>query len=225
MVQGRDARRRVRVREPQAVSAAPFALLGAVLAGGRSSRMGQDKAGLRVGEESFLAHAVRIVQSVCAEAVISLRPDAPCLEAARETGLPPVWDDGLHGPMGGLVSCLREAEMRRLPAVLACACDMPLLTPDLLAFVCRAREKRPAGALATAPLLPGKSMPEPLCAVWETAALPVLVKALAEGRYGLFRALPAEAWHTVACPASLAAGLSNVNTPQEYAAVHAEKTG
>ena len=205
------------------MSAAPFALLGAVLAGGRSSRMGQDKAGLRYGEESFLAHTVRIMRSVCAEAVISLRPDAPCLEEACETGLPPVWDDGLHGPMGGLAACLREAAKRRFPAVLACACDMPLLTPDLLAFVCRAREKRPSGALATAPLLPGRNRPEPLCAVWEAAALPVLEEALASGRLGLFRALPEEAWHTVPCPASLAAGLSNVNTPQEYAAMNAKK--
>ena len=61
-------------------------ILGAVLAGGRSSRMGRDKAGLLMGQDTFLAHALRAVRSVCPETVISLRPDAPCRAAAEKAG-------------------------------------------------------------------------------------------------------------------------------------------
>ena len=66
-------------------------ILGAVLAGGRSSRMGRDKAGLLMGQDTFLARALRAVRSVCPEAVISLRPDAPCRAAAEKAGKT-VWD-------------------------------------------------------------------------------------------------------------------------------------
>ena len=193
-------------------------ILGAVLAGGRSSRMGRDKAGLLMGQDTFLARALRAVRSVCPEAVISLRPDAPCRAAAEKAGKT-VWDDGLHGPMGGLAACLEEAGKSGFTAVLACACDMPLLSADVLEIVCRARGNRPSGTLVTAPLLPGRKKPEPLCAVWETAALPDIRAALAEGRLSLFRALPLRAWHILPCPVSLAAELSNVNTPDELAAL------
>ena len=193
-------------------------ILGAVLAGGRSSRMGRDKAGLLMGEDTFLARALRAVRSVCPETVISLRPDAPCRAAAEKAGKT-VWDDGLHGPLGGLAACLEEAGKSGFTAVLACACDMPLLSADVLEIVCRARGNRPSGTLVTAPLLPGRKKPEPLCAVWETAALPDLRAALAEGRLSLFRALPLRAWHMFPCPVSLAAELSNVNTPDELAAL------
>ena len=106
-------------------------ILGAVLAGGRSSRMGRDKAGLLMGQDTFLARALRAVRSVCPETVISLRPDAPCRAAAEKAGKT-VWDDGLHGPMGGLAACLEEAGKSGFTAVLACACDMPLLSADVL---------------------------------------------------------------------------------------------
>lgn len=96
---------------------------------------------------------------------------------------------------------------------------MPLLSADVLEIVCRARKNRPSGTLVTAPLLPGRKKPEPLCAVWETAALPDIRAALAEGRLSLFRALPLRAWHILPCPVSLAAELSNVNTPDELAAL------
>ena len=82
-------------------------ILGAVLAGGRSSRMGRDKAGLLMGQDTFLARALRAVRSVCPEAVISLRPDAPCRAAAEKAGKT-VWDDGLHGPMGGLAATWKK---------------------------------------------------------------------------------------------------------------------
>lgn len=193
-------------------------ILGAVLAGGRSSRMGRDKAALLLGQDTFLSRALRAVRSVCPETVISLRPDAPCRAAAEKAGKI-VWDDGHHGPMGGLAACLEKAMECGFTAVLACACDMPLLSADVLEIVCRARENRPSGTLATAPLLPGRKKPEPLCAVWETAALSDIRASLAEGRLSLFRALPLHAWHIFPCPASLATELSNVSTPAELAAL------
>lgn len=194
-------------------------ILGAVLAGGRSSRMGRDKAGLLIGQDTFLTRALRAVRSVCPETVLSLRPDAPCRAAAEKSGGKIVWDDGLHGPMGGLAACLEEACRSGFTAVLACACDMPLLSADVLELVFRARENRPSGTLVTAPLLPGREKPEPLCAVWETAAISDIRAALDQSRLSLFRALPRRAWHIFPCPASLAAKLSNVNTPDELAAL------
>lgn len=75
--------------------------------------MGRDKAGLLMGQDTSLARALRAVRSVCPETVISLRPDAPCRAAAEKAGKT-VWDDGLHGPMGGLAALPGRSREERI---------------------------------------------------------------------------------------------------------------
>ena len=96
-----------------------------VLCGGRSSRMGRDKATLAFGNETLLARVVRTARMVVDDVVVVGESDA-------------VWPDGVRavrdpveglGPLSGLVTGLSVVYGDR---TLLLACDMPLLVPAVL---------------------------------------------------------------------------------------------
>jgi len=101
-------------------------ILGAVLAGGRSSRFGSDKAEALWGERSLLDHVVARLASVCAAVIICGRhtddilsiPDRPTPDL---------------GPLGGLDAALHHAAAAGYERVVVAPCDTPLLDDDLLA--------------------------------------------------------------------------------------------
>ena len=99
---------------------------GVVLAGGRSSRFGRDKALLELDGESLLARAVRVLSDVCAEVLVLGPPErAAVVPSARVI---PDERPG-DGPLPALATALREMRGERLVAV---ATDMPFLNADLL---------------------------------------------------------------------------------------------
>jgi molybdopterin-guanine dinucleotide biosynthesis protein A len=105
-----------------------------ILCGGKSSRMGRDKATLPFGPELMLSRVVRLVSEV-------VEPANIVVVAAVEQLLPPLpaavnVARDLHkerGPLEGLAAGLRVLS-GRVDAAYATACDVPLLAP---AFVVR----------------------------------------------------------------------------------------
>ncbi|MFL6227420.1 MAG: molybdenum cofactor guanylyltransferase [Pyrinomonadaceae bacterium] len=99
---------------------------GFVLAGGASSRMGTDKAGLDFGGETFVARAARTLSSIAPRiSVVSSRA-----EHAR-LGLAVVPD--VHtgaGALGGIHAALRAC---RAPWAAIVSCDLPFVTTELFA--------------------------------------------------------------------------------------------
>jgi molybdenum cofactor guanylyltransferase len=136
-----------------------------ILCGGRSVRMGRDKATLPFGDETLLARAVRTVgQVVAAERIV-------CVAAAGQEL--PALPDGVRvvrdaypnaGPLGGLATGL-AAIGTDVDAVFACGCDAPLLSP---AFVSRLFER--LGDAEVAVPQEGDQL-HPLVAVYRTGVL------------------------------------------------------
>lgn len=94
--------------------------IGVVLAGGRSRRMGRDKALLECGGITLLRHQVDCLAQVCAHVVVSGEyPGFDCVPDARRDG----------GPLSGM-----HAAATRFPggALLFLAIDMPAMTPQAL---------------------------------------------------------------------------------------------
>lgn len=99
-----------------------------VLCGGRSTRMGRDKATLPFGREVLLQRVVRLVAQAVADIVVVAR---------RDQALPVLPDDVrvVHdevedqGPMGGLLPGLAAS---RADAVYATGCDVPFLRPQVV---------------------------------------------------------------------------------------------
>lgn len=95
-------------------------ILGLVLAGGRSSRMGQDKALLRIDGRTLLERTTEALREVGAGEV--------SISGAREGGIVDRWP--LAGPVGGIASALDalpDAEWLIAPV------DMPWLDDTVLA--------------------------------------------------------------------------------------------
>ncbi len=178
----------------------------AVLAGGRSRRMGLDKANLVVAGRTMLA-AVAGAAVETGRPVLVVGRQRPPDWPLDEVGFLPDEQPG-EGPLGGLVTVLR----RTGGEVLALACDLPQLTVDGLDWLLveAARRVSPDG-LAT--IIDGRL--EPLFAVYAPTALPLAEANLAAGERSLLRLIADARFDLVEAPDWLRPQLHNVNTPDD----------
>jgi molybdenum cofactor guanylyltransferase len=141
-----------------------------VLAGGKSSRMGADKAFLQLEGRTLLARALDVLRT--------LTPDCHIVGSrAKFQLLGPVLEDIYQdrGPLGGIHAAL-SASTKDLNLVLAV--DLPhVQAPFLGLLVARARQ---SGAIVTVPRAGGGW--QPLCAVYRRDFLPVTEQALNAGK-------------------------------------------
>ena len=128
-----------------------------VLAGGRSTRLGRDKASEPLLGRPLLQHVIDRVAPLVGELIVVR---APAQQLPRlDTHLPIEFADDLYpgsGPLGGIFTGLTAARAARCIAV---ACDMPLLSEPLL----RELFRRSAACDVVMPVL---EYPEPLHAVY-----------------------------------------------------------
>jgi molybdopterin-guanine dinucleotide biosynthesis protein A len=138
--------------------------LGAILAGGLGTRLGRPKATALLGDRPLLEHPLLAVETAGIETVVIAKRDTVLPPGAAPAWLEP--DEPVH-PLTGIVTALEQADGR---AVLACACDLPFLSPALVAYV----------AATDAPLVvphAGGRL-HPLFARYTNALLPALREAL-----------------------------------------------
>lgn len=159
----------------------PFS--GAVLTGGRSRRMGTDKALLAGPGGRPLALIARdALVAAGATEVLAVGGDLPALAAL---GLAPVADAHPgEGPLGGLVTALGAASCDR---VVVLSCDLPLVDAHAVRAVVAGLDDEAADAAV--PLVGGR--PQPLLAAYRCRALPALAAAFAEGGRALHAAVAA----------------------------------
>ena len=127
-----------------------------VLCGGRSTRMGRDKASLPFGSEVLLQRAVRRIAPCVDDIVVAARPgqDVPVLPDSVRLTRDAVKDEG---PLQGLLGGLQASEA---DAVFATACDAPFLRTAVVDLLF-ARLEDHAVAVAVA-----QGFAHPLCAVY-----------------------------------------------------------
>jgi molybdopterin-guanine dinucleotide biosynthesis protein A len=182
-----------------------------ILAGGHSRRFGRDKASEPLLGQPLVAHVVARCAAVADDVVVVRRAgqELPPIEAPRIRLIDDVYPD--TGPLGGLLSGLREVTGE---SAIAVACDMPLLSPALLALLLRVLP----GHEAAVPLCDGR--PQPLCAAYARACLDRLAGEIEAGRLRLVdfldaigtRYLEPEEWRA-ADPAGHS--FLNLNTPHD----------
>jgi molybdopterin-guanine dinucleotide biosynthesis adapter protein len=148
-------------------------IVGAVLAGGRSSRFGRDKGLARIGGERLLDRAADTLRTVCdLVVVVSSHPEHEVEGALRIPDL-----RAEHGPLAGIEAAMRHAESVGASAVCVLACDLPTVEGSVL----RALVEGMGDARAAAPRRDGPPGFEPLCAVYRTACGDVTARLLDEG--------------------------------------------
>lgn len=180
-------------------------LSGLVLMGGRSRRMGEDKALLDYKGRPQALQAAHDLLALCRDVHLSMRADQ---EIPLPPGMSRLVDRFLDfGPLGGILSAFEAAPRS---AWLVVACDMPMLGPDTLQKLVEGRNPWKA---ATALRDPAKSFPEPLAAIWEPKCRQILLQGLAVGIRCPRRNL--ERMDIRQIPLENVESLSNANDPQE----------
>lgn len=168
-------------------------MLGAVLAGGRATRFGSDKALAEIGGQTLLALAIQALQRSCDRVVVVGR-DAASVDTI------PDWPAPDLGPLAGIAASLRHAEAAGFDAVLTCGVDSVGLPPDL------DRILDPSPAYLTG---------QPVVGLWPATAARAVEAILAgNGRHSML----ALAHAIGARPVNLAANPANINTPADLAA-------
>ncbi|MCS6928582.1 MAG: NTP transferase domain-containing protein [Saprospiraceae bacterium] len=181
-------------------------LKGLVLAGGRSKRMGQDKGLISWHGRPQRLYLVELLEQVGIPAYLSCRPEqVPELTGCRL--IPDRLDNA--GPLGALYSAFCEEPQ---VAWLAVACDMPLIDESAIRHLVAHRQPAYGGTAYRAPAFDDGS-PDPLFAIWEPKAFPIICEKLALGQRCARKALQAAGIHLLENPRPHI--LANANTPQE----------
>ena len=115
------------------MTATPHRILGAVLAGGKSSRFGSDKGEATLLGRSLLERTREALEEVCADVVIC--GDSRPSHSSATMVLPDYPEPDL-GPLGGLCAALRHARDQGCDAVLSAPVDAHPV-PDILVELAR----------------------------------------------------------------------------------------
>lgn len=149
-------------------------LLGLVLAGGRSERLGQDKAAVVHAGKTLLEHAIGRLESVLGHVRIAIRRDQVASQLHGRFRMVIDETSGI-GPAAGMLAA-HAIEPRA--AWLVLACDLPWVTVEDLERLVSARD---AGYEATAFRRLDDGRPEPLCAIYEPDTLSRFQREVAAG--------------------------------------------
>ena len=182
-------------------------IYGLILAGGASKRMQRDKAALKIQGKTQLDRAFELLSRYLQRVFVSVRADQT--SDPTRAHLPLIVDsvEGA-GPITGIRSALAaHPEV----AWLVLACDLPFVSDAAIEELLRRRDP---SALATAYKSAHDGLPEPLCAIWEPAAAPLLAEYQAAGGHCPRKFLIRHGAPLIDPPDPRA--LDNVNTPEEY---------
>ena len=181
----------------------PAPLCGLVLAGGKSSRMGKNKASLEYKKGvSQLQACVDLLQKFCPNTIVSCRKDQAQEYSAFNCHFD-MFND--MGPVGGILSAMISFPDQ---GFLVTACDLPFLTESTIK---RLLEGRSQFKFATTFK---HDQIEPLCTIYEPKARFRLFQAISLGDYCPRRILDTPSTHTLTLPCFNS--LKNINTPEEY---------
>lgn len=169
-------------------------ILGVVLAGGKSTRFGSDKALAELGGHTLLARAVDALSGWCEYVVIAGRETgpAPCI---------PDWPRPGMGPLAGIAAGLHLAVDEDYTSVMTCGVDSVGLPENLLELL------SPAPAFLAS---------QPVVGHWPASAVEAIETILSgEGKHSMqafTRAIGAT-------EVKFGAETANINTPADLAAM------
>lgn len=192
-------------------------IAGLLLAGGRSSRFGSEKALAGLGGVSLLEHGLATLQAGCGLVAISADPASGAAALARDRGLAVLEDPpGLaKGPLAGVLAGLRWAAAQGADRLATAPCDTPFLPADLVVRLDAALGQDDGAAAARA-----SDGLHPLCGVWRTRLAEPLAARLAQGHPPVRAIIETLGGRIVDFPDP--AAFVNVNTRQDLSRAETE---
>ncbi|MFZ1805992.1 MAG: NTP transferase domain-containing protein [Cyclobacteriaceae bacterium] len=183
--------------KPKALS-----LNGLVLGGGRSSRMGKDKALLDYHGQPQKHHVFQLLEKFCDHVYYSANSHATPHDTIIIDAYP------FQGPLNGILSAFKYSPE---VAWLTVPVDMPFVDEAVLQFLV---DQRDASKVATCFYDSEGKLPEPLLTIWEPSCAILLKSFYEEGKISPRDFLNSANIKLLQVPESRA--LKNINTPEGY---------
>jgi molybdopterin-guanine dinucleotide biosynthesis protein A len=186
-----------------------YPLYGLVLAGGKSTRMGEDKSLISYFGLEHRIYLAKMIAPFCEKTYISCQENQL---SENLDGCNPLIDlVPSKGPMSGLISAFLNHPNA---AWLVIPCDLPLFSAKNITQLITERNVQ---GIATVFSSESHDYPEPLIGIWEPSAFPLIEQQYKVGNYSLLNILNNN--HIFLVPALDPEGLTNVNTPEEKRAL------
>lgn len=189
-------------------------ITGIILVGGKSRRMGRDKAFLELGNKTLLAGVAEAFQD-CFDRVLLVGDDG---DRFAGFDLPVVRDIYPGSALGGLYTGLHSAKTKH---IFVSSCDLPFPNREIIRYLCAQR----AGFDAVVPSLADGY--EPLFAVYAKSCLGPIRSLLESGNLCVYDFYPQVEVRYVT-PEELAPfdregrAFLNINTPEQFERVRKE---
>ena len=181
---------------------------GLVLAGGKSRRMGRDKALLRHNGETQLSRAVALLEGQLERVFVSTTAaQADDAERSQFDQIVDKYDD--MGPVAGILSAM---DSNSDVSWLVLACDLPYVDQATIEYLL---ENFSRDQPATAYRSSHDNLPEPLCAIYRPQARAVIDRFVSDGMNCPRKILIRSDTHLLDQPNP--AALHNINTPEDLA--------
>lgn len=182
-----------------------FSIGCAILAGGKSSRMGQDKALLTYENTSF-------IQKLCDELAFFeekyiARGSNPDCSQGEWKRVDDIYPD--RGPIGGIHGVLSTCDSE---AMFFVSCDMPLLQRDLVERFCELFDKDTDAVIAVS----ADGRTHPLCGVYRKSVVTLLERQILSGNNRLMNVLEQLQVVYIKLDERESLQLKNINTQEEY---------
>ena len=186
-----------------------YPLYGLVLAGGKSTRMGEDKGLISYFGLEHRIYLAKLLSPFCEKTYISCQENQ--LSESLDGCNPLIDLVPSKGPMSGLISAFLTHPNA---AWLVIPCDLPLFSAKNITQLITERNVQ---GIATVFSSESHDYPEPLIGIWEPSAFPLIEQQYKVGNYSLLNILNNN--HISLVSALDPEGLTNVNTPEEKRAL------
>lgn len=173
-----------------------------VLAGGKSSRMGQNKALMMLGGRTVIQRVLDVVSSVFDEVYIS----GNCFYYHfLSKG---IIEDNIEqkGPMGGIYSALEYFK----EDIFVCSCDMPFISSDLIRDILQKKEENRINVIRF------REKIYPVLGVYPYSAMDAIRKAIDAEKLRMKAFLEEQQANFIQYENDLEDQLLNINTPENF---------
>ncbi len=156
------------------LSAAPIEFTGIILSGGKSSRMGRDKASIKIGNKLLIEIIIETLTAICSEVLISSNN-----KSLRNFGFQVIEDEiSGCGPISGIYSCLKKSSCDWNFII---SVDSPFVTPEFIQFLA-------SGSLGYDCVIPAhKNGIEPLIGFYHKRVIPIFSERISKGNFKMNR--------------------------------------
>lgn len=182
---------------------------GILLAGGKSTRMGEDKAFMKYNNRFLYEHSLSVLSVFSEEILIS--SSNPRFDKTDYSIIPDE-TPGL-GPLGGIYSCLKKIKYNY---AIVLPCDLPLISGVIIEKLIIATEN---SEITIA--LNHNNLPEPLIGIYSISAIPAMQEMIETNQFKMQELFTRVKTRFVKIPGTNKNTFHNINNPDEFNALPA----